>query len=132
METEVVGTVWEIPDDLWPWFEQLLKRHDRAAATGRPRAPARPILNGIVFRLRSGCQWNKLPKEFGDDSTIHRTFQRWVRLGLFRKLWAKLVRACDDLRKVSWRWQSADAAMGKARFGGGPSAPTPRIVRRTA
>ena len=35
------------------------------------------MLNGIIFRLRSGCQWNRLPKELG-DGTIHRTFQRWV------------------------------------------------------
>ena len=49
--------------------------------TGRKRVNPRPILNGIIFRLRSGCQWNHLPKTFGDDSTIHRTFQLWVESG---------------------------------------------------
>ena len=27
------------------------------------------MLEGIIFRLRSGCQWNHLPRELGDDST---------------------------------------------------------------
>ena len=40
------------------------------------------MLDGIIFRMRSGCQWNRLPRELGDDSTIHRTFQRWVELGV--------------------------------------------------
>ncbi|MBM3216939.1 transposase, partial [Candidatus Poribacteria bacterium] len=25
----------------------------------------------------TGCQWNRIPKEYGDDSTIHRHFQAW-------------------------------------------------------
>ena len=35
------------------------------------------MLNGILFRLRNGCQWNQLPKQFGDDSTV--TVQGGVR-----------------------------------------------------
>ena len=38
-------------------------------------------MDGIIFRMRSGCQWNRLPKELGDDSTIHRTFQAVVGVG---------------------------------------------------
>ena len=48
----------------------------------------RPILDGIIFRTRSGCQWNRLPRELGDDSTIHRTFQRWVQSGVLESIWA--------------------------------------------
>ena len=41
-----------------------------AKVTGRKRADSRRMLEGIVFRMRSGCQWNRLPRELGDDSTI--------------------------------------------------------------
>ncbi len=111
-------TVWEVPDELWEQIEPVLLEADPPNRRGRPRADVRRALDGIIFRLRSGCQWNRLPREFGDDSTIHRTFQRWVERGVFTQIWALLVQKCDDLGEVQWRWQSADAAMGKARLGG--------------
>jgi putative transposase len=85
-------------------------------------------LDGIIYRLRSGVQWNQLPKEFGDDSSVHRTFQRWVRLGLFDRIWAVLVADCAALGGVNWEWQAADTATGKARLGG-PGWPQPNRSR---
>ena len=35
-----------------------------------------------------------------------------------RRIWALLVEQCAELGAVYWKWQSADGAMGKARFGG--------------
>ena len=128
--TPVLETIWGVPDELWERIEPVLLEADPAKARGRPRADARRALNGIIFRLRSGCQWNKLPKEFGDDSTIHRTFQRWVELGVFTRVWAMLVESCDELGEVRWKWQAADAAMGKARLGGRTLAPTRRTGAR--
>jgi putative transposase len=78
----------------------------------------RRVLNGIVFRLRTGCQWNQLPRQFGDDSTVHRPFQRWCPQGLFARLRAVLVQECTALNGVDWPWQAADTMMGKARMGG--------------
>ena len=118
-------TIWEVPDDLWEQLEPLLREADPPKPMGRPRADARRMLEGIIFRLRSGCQWNHLPQELGDDSTIHRTFQRWVEQGVFTRMWAILVRKCEELDGVEWEWQAADAAMGKARLGGTASDPTP-------
>jgi transposase len=68
---------------------------------------------------------NQLPSEFPDDSSVHRTFQRWMRLGLFDHLWAALLTDCADLGGVNWEWQAADAAMSKARLGGMPSGGIP-------
>ena len=89
---------------------------------------ARRTLDAILFRMRSGCQWNQLPERFPDDSSVHRTFQRWVRLGLFERLWSTLVAACDELGGVDWEWQAADGAMGKARLGGISSGAIPPTV----
>jgi putative transposase len=47
-----------------------------------PRIDQRAALDAVIFRMRSGCQWNRLPKEYPDDSSVHRTFQRWVQLGI--------------------------------------------------
>jgi transposase len=125
-------TVWRIPDDLWEKIKPLIQELDPPKPTGRKRTEARAILDALLFRLRSGCQWNRLPKEFPDDSTVHRTFQRWVRVGLLDRLWAVLVAECDALGDVDWEWQAADSAMGKARFGGTKSVPTPPTAGKQA
>ena len=80
--------IWEIPDGLWEKIEPVLLAADPPKGTGRKRVDQRRMLNGIVYKFRSGCQWNILPKELGDDSTIHRAYQRWVRLGVFAPIWA--------------------------------------------
>ena len=125
-------TIWRVPDDLWRVVERVLRDLDPPKRTGRKRIDPRGALDAIIFRLRSGCQWNRLPKEFPDDSSVHRTFQRWVKLGVFDRIWAVLLEACEDLGGCEWEWQAADAAMGKARMGGTSSGRIRRIAPRMA
>jgi len=95
-------TIWKLSDDLWQKIEKLLARHDPPARTGRPPGDRRPIMNAIIYRFLTGVQWNQLPREFGDDSTIHRVFQHWVEIKLFRKICSLLVVECDELGLVNW------------------------------
>ena len=127
-ETKELPTLWEVPDELWARIEPVLAEQDPPKRTGRKRIDARRALDAIIFRLRSGCQWNRLPADYPDDSSVHRTFQRWVERGVFDRIWATLVESCDELGGLDWQWQAADAAMGKARMGGISSAP----IRPTA
>lgn len=132
-EPKPVDTIWTVPDWLWQEvLEPLLLEFYPPAPTGRPRADLRRVLNGILYQLRSGCQWNHLPTEFGSDSTVHRWFQRFVQDGVFETVWAALVDHCDRLGGVEWQWQAADGVLGKARFGGIRSAKTPRIAASRA
>ena len=121
-----LSTIWEVSDSLWALLEPILKEDWQPSPKGgQPPANWRKIFNGIIHRLRSGCQWNRLPKEFGDDSTIHRWFQRWCRNGVMERIWALLVAECEEFGAVYWEWQSADGSMGKARFGGEKSGQKP-------
>jgi len=131
-KVKALPTIWRVPDELWEVMERVIAKMDPLKLTGRPRIDSREALDAIIFRMRSGCQWNRLPEEFPDDSSVHRTYQRWVALGVMDRLWAMLVKKCDELGGVDWEWQSADGAMGKARLGGMQWVPTPRIVRKTA
>lgn len=126
-------TVWNVPDDLWQEFVvPLLNEHDPEPYTGRPRIDQRKALDGIIFIMRSGCQWNHLPEEFGNDSSVHRTFQRWVKVGLFKKLWAALVEYARGLGLVDFEWQSSDTSSGKARFRGAHRVRTLRTAANPA
>lgn len=129
---EPLATIWRVDDALWARVEQVLVEYDPPAPFGPDRIDQRKALDGVIHRMRSGVQWNHLPKEFGDDASVHRTFQRWVRRGVIGRLWALLVEACDELRGVDWQWQSFDCATGKARHGGIKSDRTQPTGRRTA
>jgi putative transposase len=120
-DVKPLETIWEADDRLWGRIEPILMEDAPPPPRehgGRPRIDLRAAFNGIIFRLRSGCQWNRLPERFGDDSSVHRRFQRWCRSGVFAKVWAALAEECDDLGAVDWKWQAADGRLGKARFGG--------------
>ena len=120
-----LATIWEVGDDLWKMIAAIVNELNPPAETGRPRTDPRAALNGIIYQMRSGCQWNHLPRQFGDDSSVHRQLQRWMKTGIFERIWAVLIECCDELGGVSWEWQSADGAMGKARFGGDKIGPNP-------
>ena len=106
-------TIWRVPDDLWHKIETVLLQLDPPAPTGRRRIDQRAALDGMIYRMRTGCQWNQLPKEFPDDSSVHRTMQRWIERQVFPSIWADLLEACDELGGVDFEWQSADGALGK-------------------
>jgi transposase len=118
MHTTTEPTIWEVPDDVWVMIESILTDCYPAKPKGHRRVDLRRVLNGIIFRRRIGCQWNQLPKRFGDDSTVHRHVQPWCQRGILARLWAVLVEACDEWGGVAWQWQAADTAIGKARMGG--------------
>ena len=60
-----------------------------------------------------------LPKEYGSGSTYHhRRFQEWIVSKVFHKLWVRLLKVYDDLRGISWIWQSLDSVSIKAPLGG--------------
>ena len=134
-QAEPLPTIWRVDDELWAKAEKVLEEFDPPARFGPDRIDQRKALDGVIYRMRSGVQWNHLPREFGDDASVHRTFQRWVERGVIGRLWALLLEACEELRGVEWRWQSFDCAMGKARHGGIKSdrtQPTGRSVARSA
>jgi putative transposase len=113
-----LGTIWKAPNALWEEVLPILRDFWPKKPTGRKTADWRAALNGIIFRMRTGCQWDQLPRKFGPKSTVHDWFQRWCAGGVMQQIWAALVAECDELGAVAWQWQSADAALGKARFGG--------------
>lgn len=77
MSREPLPTIWAAPDALWEkLFLPLLTELDPPSRMGRPRANQRKCLDGMIYRARTGCQWNYLPGEFGSDLTVHRTVCR--------------------------------------------------------
>jgi putative transposase len=53
----------------------------------------RAILNAIWYKLRTGCQWRLLPKDFPPHQTVSSYFHRWRRRGI-------LIAMLDTLRRM--------------------------------
>jgi transposase len=85
------------------------KPKPRTKKGGRPPAEPRKLLDGMLYVLRTGCQWKMLPREYYAGSTTHRYFQRWARQGVFRKMWQLCLEEYDELKGVEWRWQILDS-----------------------
>jgi len=126
---------WELSDSLWVQIEPLLPKaksryrgrgRQRKHIGGRPAANPRRLMAGILYVLRTGCQSNALPQAtYGSGKTAHRYFQRWVRAGVFRRMWAAGLTDYDELKGIAWKWQAADGTMTKAPLGGGQTGPNP-------
>lgn len=76
---QVWGTLiddgWRIPAALWARIAPLLPPQRTYSTGGRPRMPDRQAMEAIVSILRTGCQWNALPRSLGAASTVHDRFQ---------------------------------------------------------
>jgi len=119
----------EIPDDLWALIEPILPLDKPAGLNGRPRVPNRTVMNGVLYVLRTGCQWKMVPREYSSGSTCHLRFQTWVRTGVFRAIWRACLQHYDDLKGIDWRFQSLDSATVSAPVKGGTR---PEKTRQTA
>lgn len=114
---------WVVTDELWARVEPLLpvkarkagRSYTRKVGGGRKPKDARLVFEGIVYVLRTGCQWKALPAErFGSASAIHTRFLEWQKAGVFEALWKAGLAEYDDFEGIAWRWQSIDGAMMKA------------------
>lgn len=123
----------QVPDELWELIEPILPPDKPPGSNGRPAVPNRIVLNGILYVLRTGCQWKMVPREYSSGSTCHLRFQTWVRAGLFEKIWRKCLQHYDDLRGIDWHFQSMDSVTVSAPVKGGTRLEkTPQIAANWA
>lgn len=107
------ATIWRVPDDLWALAEPILRPSEHPKG-GRPWTDTRRALDGILYVLRTGCQWRALPREFGAGTTLHDRFQRWVASGAFLRLWDVCLERYGAEQGIAWAWQAADGCLVKA------------------
>lgn len=82
---------WRISDELWRILEPLFEELDPPRRSGRQRHPPRALLDAILYRAITGAPWSSLPASYPDDSSVHRAFQRWRRLGIMDRVWSILL-----------------------------------------
>jgi putative transposase len=76
------------------------------------------MLSAILYVLRTGIQWNALPRELGASTTVYDRFRLWEEQGVFERIWQAGLQEYDELEGIAWEWQSMDGVLTKAPFGG--------------
>ena len=118
-------TIWTIPEKMWQRIRPLLPPEKEPGTPGRPPVPFRKVMDGILFVLRTGCQWKALPRGYGSGSTVHRRFQQWVAAGIIDAIVRLMVGWYDRCRGIDWEWQAADTKLLAAPVGGEATGPNP-------
>jgi transposase len=111
---------WRIPDSLWKQIEpRLPERKKHPLGCHNPRTPDRDAMDGILFVLRTGCQWNALDATgICSCSSAYRRFREWTDAGFFEELWRSGLLKYDTIKSIDWSWLSMDGTMSKAPLGG--------------
>jgi transposase len=62
----------------------------------------RQIINGILWKLRTGAPWRDLPERYGPWQTVYDRFVRWRRDGTWDRLLAHVQTRSDAVGEVAW------------------------------
>ena len=80
---------YELKDGQWARIENMLP--GKKGDPGRPGQDNRRFVNGVLWILRSGAQWDELPERYGKWKTVHKRFTRWARRGVWERVFAALI-----------------------------------------
>src|SRR3954453_6641445 len=68
---------WRVSDEFWEKVRPLIPPTPSHAKGGRRRMDDRQAFAAMIYVLRTGIQWNALPREMGASSTVHDRYQEW-------------------------------------------------------
>lgn len=77
---------------------ERIKEHlppERSGKKGRPRNDNRKMLNGMLWIVRTGCQWRDLPEYYGKWQSVYSRFRKWQKEGIIEQLFRELTKDAD-------------------------------------
>lgn len=101
-----------LTDEQWNRLQPLLP--GPPAHPGRPRSDDRRIIDGILWRYRTGMPWRALPDEFGAWPTVYSRFRLWQCDGTWQQILQHLQRDADARGQVDWDLHCIDATSIRA------------------
>ncbi|WSI89850.1 IS5 family transposase [Streptomyces murinus] len=100
----------ELTDAAWERIAPLLPGVD---GRGRPWRDHRQVINGVLWRLRTGAPWRDLPERYGPWQMVYERFARWEADGTWARLLEEVQVRDDSVGLVEWT-VSVDSTINRA------------------
>ncbi len=89
----------ELTDRAWAVIAPLLPVNGRR---GKQWADHRTVINGILWKVRTGAPWRDLPERYGKWPTVYGRFVHWRRDGTWDRLLAHVQPKSDAVGALVW------------------------------
>ncbi|MFB7464734.1 IS5 family transposase [Streptomyces sp. NPDC056224] len=83
----------------WDRLESFLPP---GGARGGRWSDHRRVINGVLYRVRTGVQWRDLPERFGPWETVYKRHRRWSADGTWTMLLSRIQAAEDAAGRIDW------------------------------
>ena len=105
----------DLTEAQWNQIDPLLAMPPQCR--GRPYIPARDVVNGIMWVLRTGAPWADLPGRYPPYQTCHRRFQTWCRQGAFQEVLRVLAQDLEERGGIDMSECYVDGTFAPAKKG---------------
>ena len=102
----------ELTDAQWEKIKPLLP--PEKPRTGRTNHDHRRLLNGMIWRTKTGTPWRDLPERYGKWKTVYSRWLRWRDAGVWQRVWEALQQQVDHKGEVAWEIHFIDSTIVRA------------------
>jgi transposase len=100
-----------LTDAQWERICELLPSSE--GCVGRPFRDHRQVVEGIVYRYRTGIAWRDLPENFGPWQTVWKRHRRFSTDGTWDKIHSRLLAEAHAAGDIEWT-VSVDSTINRA------------------
>jgi len=102
----------ELTDAQWEKIKALLP--PEKPKTGRTNHAHRTLLNGMIWRAKTGTPWRDLPERYGKWKTVYSRWLRWRDAGVWQRIWEALQQEAEHTGQVEWEIHFIDSTIVRA------------------
>ncbi|MGV9631902.1 IS5 family transposase [Streptomyces sp. NPDC003487] len=118
----------DLTDDEWA---RLAPHLPKPGHRGGRWSDHQTVINGILFRIRTGAPWRDLPERFGSWKTIYERHRRWSADGTWDRMLQAVLADADAEGRIDWSRASVDSTSCRAhQHAAGAPRKAPRIPKR--
>jgi len=125
-QDRVVDSSWfrrfELTDEEYARIAPLLP--DTTPQCGGRWRDHRQVIDGILFRVRTGCPWRDVPDRYGPYQTLYKRFSRWEQDGTWARIEAAMQADADAVGELDWHGLPTPPWCGRTS--------TPRVLAKRA
>jgi transposase len=103
----------DMSNEQWAKIGPLLPP-EHSGKKGHPYVSHRRVINGILWRIRTGAGWRDIPERYGPHQTCYDRFVRFKRSGLWQLILQALQAAKDKAHALDWHTGCADGSVIRA------------------